>query len=190
MLGFAITQALDAYAKCVWTFDAQAETTSQTLATAVAPAITELFHWDQLAVTVSGSAVKVTQADCHLMTPMKVDRFFAGQVLKSEPIRNAKRDLGGSLVCEFESLTSYNAAVADIPTNARVPVIFTWTGTLTYDTAKPFMLVITYNSARFDPVTPLSNAEDVIPLTRTFVGMQETSLEPITVVLKTSEPAV
>jgi Phage tail tube protein len=172
VVGLAFTQALDAYLKLVVTVDAQTESTANTLAVATPPAVTELFHWDQLAVTINSVATKITQADCHIVTPMKVDRFFVNQTLKSEPIRNAKRDIGGTLVGEFESLANYNLAVASVPTTALVPIVLTWTGVSTYDVAKPFKLSITFNQCRIDPDTPVANAEDVIPFTMPFKAMQ------------------
>ena len=190
VLGLAFTQQLDQYLKMTATIDAQKEDTTQALATATAPAVTELFHWDQLVVTFNGvSPTRCTQVDFHVNTPMKVDRFFAGQPLKSEPIRNGKRDVAGTLVCEFESFTNYNLAVNALPTGSSVPIILTWTGATTYDTAKFFKLVVTFNQCRVDPDTPNSNNEDVIVLNIPFVALQGAS-EVVTIEYYTSDSAI
>src|SRR5215831_2447189 len=188
--GLAFSQAIEQYLKLQVTLDAQKEDTTQTLAAATLPAVTELFHWDQLQVSFNGVVpTRCTQVDCHITTPMRVDRFFAGQVLKSEPIRNAKRDIGGTLQCEFESMTNYNLAVNALPTGASVPIILTWTGITTYDVAKPFKLVITFNQCRCDPDTPNSNAEDIIPLNIPFVAMQGAA-ETVTIDYYTSDTTI
>ena len=189
VLGIAWTQALDQYLRMVLTLDAQYEDDTQSLASAVAPTVTELFHWDQMAITVNGASFKSTQADWHVITPMKVDRFFNGQTKKSEPIRNAKRDVAGTLVGEFESLTNYNLAVAALPTGSSVPIVITYTGATTYDTAKPFKLVFTFNQCRLEVDTPVSNNEDVIPQTLPFTAMQGAS-EVVTIDYYTSDSAI
>jgi hypothetical protein len=190
VVGLAFTQAIEAYLHLQVTVDAQKEDTTQALAAATLPAVTEIFHWDQLTVSFNGVVpTRCSQVDFHITTPMRVDRWFAGQPLKSEPIRNAKRDVGGTLACEFESMTNYNLAVNALPTGTPVPIILTWTGVTTYDVSKPFKLVVTFNQCRCDPDTPNTVAEDVIPLNIPFVAMQGAA-ETVTVDYYTSDTAI
>ena len=162
---------------------AQDQTTAQTLATASAPAETELFHWSGLGITVAGSAYSLLgNASIKVKTSLKEDRFKAGSATRLEPIENKRRDITGSLVGEFESLTAYNRVV----NGTVVPVVFTWSTVSTYDTAKPYKLVVTLPNCRFDSEVP-NASEDVLQQTLNFVALDDGSSAPITVDYYTSD---
>jgi hypothetical protein len=139
--------------------DAQDESTAQTLAAATAPAETELFHWSGLVVTVGGSSFDALSFDFNQDNGLNVDRHhLRGSTLKKEPIEAGKRQASGTLVGEFENLTAYTRFVA----GTTATIIATWTAVATYDTAKPFKLVLTLQNCRFDGDTPDVGGPDVV----------------------------
>jgi hypothetical protein len=157
------------------TLDAQDETTSQTLGSATAPAETELFHWGGLSMTVGGSSFDAIKFTAKGDNKIKTDRHFLnGSKLKKQPIENDKRAFGGTLQGEFENLTAYNRFI----NGTVVPIICTWVCTSTYDTAKPFKLVLTMNNCRFDGTTPNVKNADLLDITLPFVCLDDYSTAP------------
>lgn len=154
-----LTQEVDAFLKLKLGVDARDETTSQSLVSASAPAVTELFHWSGLSMTVAGSAFDATKFSLKCDNKLKDDRFhLRGSTLKKEPIESDKREITGELTGEFESLTAYNRFV----NGTLATIVATWVCVSTYDTAKPFKIVLTLNSCRFDGETPNVGSPDVL----------------------------
>lgn len=183
--GMEISQDLggDGFAMLKLDTICQDEATATGLGSATAPSETELFHWSGLTITIAGGAYNLLgPASIKLETPLKTDRFKAGSRLRQEPIENKRRVITGSLVGELESLTNYNRITA----GTIASVVFTWVTISTYDTAKPFKLVVTLPNCRFDTDTP-TTTDDVIPQTLTFKALDDGSTAPITVDYYTSD---
>jgi hypothetical protein len=165
IIEWELSQKISEFLNLKASINAQDETTSQTLATATAPAETEVFHWSMLALTVGGSAFDAIDFSFKNVNALKVDRFhLRGARLAKEPITNAKRMATGSLQGDFESLTAYNRYV----NGTVVPIVATWTGTTTYDTALFHKLVLTLTNCRFDGDTPNVKNADVLAQTLPF----------------------
>jgi hypothetical protein len=168
-----IGQKLDEFLTLKLGLDANDETTAQALVAATAPTETELFHWSGLVITVGGANFDAVDFNAKCVNNLKADRYFLkGSRLKKEPIQNKMRDLTGTLTGEFESLTAYNRFV----NGTIAPIILTWTCVATYDTAKPFKLVMTMNNCRFDGDTPNLKAQDVIQQPLKFKALDDGSL--------------
>lgn len=185
--GFEITQALsgDGFPMLKLDTVAQDEATATALASATAPSETELFHWSGLTVLVNSGAYNLLgNASVKVVTPMKTDRYAAGTRLRKEPIENKRRVITGTLVGELESLTNY----ARITAGTVVPVVLTWVTVSTYDTAKPFKIVVTLPNCRFDSDTP-TVGDDVVGQTLNFEALDDGSAQPITIDYYTSDAA-
>lgn len=154
-----LSQAIDDFLSLKLTLDARDETTATALATATAPTVTELFHWGGLSVTVAGSAFDVTSLKIAGNNGLKADRhFLRGSTLKKEPIEEKLREITFELDGEFESLAAYNRYVNGTDTQ----IVATWTAVATYDTAKPFKLVVTMEGTRWDGETPTVDGPGVL----------------------------
>jgi hypothetical protein len=148
---WGISQALDGFPMLNLTVDAQDESTSQSLAAVSSPAETELLHWSGCVVNVGGSAFDALSFDFTQNNGLNVDRHhLRGARLKKEPVEAGKRQATGTITAEYEGLTAYNRFV----NGTTATIVATWTAVSTYDTAKPFKLVLTLQNCRFDGTSP------------------------------------
>jgi hypothetical protein len=148
---WGLSQAVDDFLQLNLNLDAQDEDATTGLTAAIAPTFTELFHWSGLVVTVGGSAFDALSFDFTQDNGLNIDRHhLRGSRLKKEPTEAGQRAATGTLQGDFESMTAYNRFV----NGTVVPVVATWTCVSTYDTAKPFKLVMTLANVRFDGTTP------------------------------------
>lgn len=154
-----LSQDIDDFLTLKIGVDARDETTAQSLVSATAPSVTEIYHWSMLAMTVGGSNFDATKFSLKCDNKLKDDRFhLRGATLKKEPIENDKREITGELAGEFESLTAYNRFTAGTITN----ITCTWTCTTTYDVGLPFKIILTLTGCRFDGETPNVDSPGVI----------------------------
>lgn len=159
IVDFELGQKISDFLQLKATVFAQDETTASALATATAPAETEVYHWSMLALTVGGSAFDALDFSFKNVNSLKIDRHHLRAArLAKEPVTNAKRMATGLLTGDFESLTAYNRYVA----GTVVPIIATWTGTTTYDTALFHKLVLTLQNCRFDGTSPAVKSADAL----------------------------
>lgn len=167
-----IDQQLDAFAMLKLTLDAQDESTAQSLGSATPPAETELFHWHGFTLTVNGSAYDQYNFSVAGQNSLKTDRYRSGNRLKKEPIEHQRRSLTGSLTSELIDLTAY----ARFAAGTVVPIVATWVADTTYDTAKPFKMILTLNNCRFDGTTPGVKNEDVVEQVLPFTVLDDGTL--------------
>lgn len=166
--------------------DGRDEATATALASATAPALTELFHGGMLTLTVAGGAFSPTKFSVKCDNGLNTERFkLKSSILKDEPIEAARREITGVLDGEFESLTAYNRFV----NGTVVGIIATWTAVSTYDTAKPFKLVVTLPACRFDGETPEVGGTDVIEQPLPFKVLDDGTNQPVTIEYYTSDAA-
>lgn len=153
---------IDGFAALKATIDAQDEVTSQALVVATAPSVTEILHWAGCTVLVGGAQLDADKVMFRGSNGLKTDRYLhrgtTNSRLKKEPIEASLRDIGGTLEGEFENLTAYNRFV----NGTHATLVATWEASATYDTAKPFKLVVTCAAVRFDGETPNVSGQDVI----------------------------
>lgn len=139
--------------------DARDEDSTTGLTSATAPAADEILHWSGAVITLGGSAFDVFDFSVKGSNKLKSDRFYMkGSNLKKEPIEKAMRDYTGSFSADFDGLTAYQRFL----NGTHAAITATWTAVSTYDVAKPYKLVITIPSARFDGETPNSDGEDTL----------------------------
>lgn len=147
-----LSQDIDEFLKLTTKIDARDETTVTALATATAPSVTELFHWGGFSMTVAGASFEPTSFKVSCNNGLKTDRHhLRGATLKKEPIEEKMREITFEMDGEFESLTAYNRYVNGTDT----AIVATWVCTSTYDTAKPFKIVLTMEGTRWDGETPV-----------------------------------
>lgn len=167
-----LSQKISDFLNLKTTWFAQDEDSAQTLATATAPAETEVYHWSMLAMTVAGSAFDAIDLSVKNANSQKIDRHhLRGAKLAKEPVTNAKKQMTGMLTGDFESLTAYNRFV----NGTVVPIVATWTGTTTYDTALFHKLVLTIPNARFDGNTPNVKSGDILDQPLPFKALDDGS---------------
>lgn len=171
-----LTQEVDDFLKVKIGVDGRDETTAQSLVSASAPAMTELYHWGELAITVAGGAFDATKFSLKCNNGLKTDRFhLRGSTLKKEPVEAEKRDITGELMGDFESLTAYNRFTG----GTVVAIVATWTKTTTYDTALPYKIVLTLNACRFDGETPAVGGPDVLEQPLPFKVLYDGTNSPV-----------
>lgn len=138
----------------------QNETTAQALGSATAPTETEILHWSGATLTIGGASPTLVQAvSLSGRNNFKGDRYgLVGATTFKEPIENALREITGTVDVEWEGTTNY----ARFTGGTTAQIIATWTAVATYDTAKPYKLVITMPACRFDGDTPNVAGEDVL----------------------------
>jgi hypothetical protein len=180
-----LSNAVDGTLDLKVTLDGQQETTAQTLAAASYAATTELFYFTQGAITVGGSSsYNIKQWNLSNQTGIKQDRYFInGLGTKSEQIINAWAQPSGALTAEFTDLTGYNLYV-----NGTVSALsFTYQTVTTYDTAKPYKIVITVPACRFDGTTPKLGGPDILEFMGNFKVLNDGVNSPITIDYYTSD---
>lgn len=184
---FSLDQARDEFLKLKLSLDCRDEITSQALVAATAPALTELFHWGELAITVGGSAFEADGFTLDVDNALKTDRFkLRGSTFKDEPIEADKRKVTGKLSGEFFNLTEY----ARFTGATSFAIVATWTKTTTYDVGKAFRLVVTLPACRYDPGgTPNVGGADVLTDEFPFVVLDNGSNAPVTIDYYTTDAA-
>lgn len=179
-----LTQEENDWLKLALSIDGRDEDSATGLTAATAPALTELFHGGMLTLTVAGGAFSPTKFSVKGDNGLDTERFkLKSSILKDEPIEAAKREITGELEGEFESLTAYNRFTA----GTVVGIVATWTAVSTYDTAKPFKLVLTLPAVRFDGETPEVGGPEVIEQALPFKVLDNGTDQPITLELYTSD---
>jgi hypothetical protein len=105
------------------------------------------------------------------------DRPALPEVVEAEEGADRERQarVHGHVQGEFENLTAYNRFI----NGTVVPIVCTWTAVATYDTAKPFKLVLTMNNCRFDGSTPNVKNEDLLDITLPFKCLDDYSTAPV-----------
>jgi hypothetical protein len=169
------------------TLDGQQESTSQGLAAASYPASTELFYFTEGTITVGGSSsYNIKSWSVKNTVGIKQDRYFInGSGLKSEQIINAWAQPSGSIDAEFTDLTGYNLFI-----NGTISqIVLTYQTVTTYDTAKPYKLVVTLPACRFDGDTPNLAGPDVLDFSGNFVVLNDGTNSPISIDYYTSDSA-
>lgn len=148
---WGLSQPVDDFLKWNMNLECQDEDAATGLTAATSPTFTELFHWSGCVVTVGGSGFDALSFDFTQDNGLNFDRHhLRGSRLRKEPIEASQRAATGTLVGDFEAMTAYTRFTA----GTVVPIVVTWSCTSTYDTAKPFKLVLTLTNCRFDGTTP------------------------------------
>ena len=154
-----LSNSVDDFLICKLGIDARDEDDTTALVAATAPTLTDIFHWTGCTVTVGGSAFEPRSFAIKAKNGLKVDRHhLRGASLKKEPLESKLREYEIEMDCDFESLTAYDRYAA----GSHVAVVSTWVSPLTYDTAKPFKVVVTVNAARTDGDTPKLKGSDLL----------------------------
>lgn len=181
---WALEQNRDDFLKLNLDIDARDETTATGLATATSPTLTELFHWAGFAITIGGAAWEIDAFSLECDNKLNTDRFkLRGNTLKDEPVEAEKREITGKVRTEFNALTDY----ARFTGGTTAQIIATWTAVSTYDTAKPFKLVVTLPTCRFDAAPGNVKDADIEYLDLDFKVLDSGSGQPITVDYYTSD---
>lgn len=117
---------------------------------------------------------------------LTTERFFLGNTgLKNEPLNQPFDSISGTLDVEFQNLTDfYNAFAAD--TEMQLQLVFTG-GVI--EGAHNYTLQFTVNNARVEGETPKISGPEYVYQTIPFVGLDDTSLPAVEVVLKTTDTA-
>lgn len=184
VVDWELSNSPDEYLIASLGIDARDESTANALVAATAPAATDIFHWSECVVTVGGSSFEPQSISIKGTNGQKTDRHhLRGATLKKEPVENAMREITVEMDADFESLTAYNRYAA----GTHVAVVSTWTSALTYDTSKPFKIVVTINAARTDGDTPNIDGADLVPQKLSLKAVDNGSLAPIEIAYYTSD---
>lgn len=149
------------------TFDGQLEATATALASATGPTETEILHWSGAAITIGGTSTPLQAFNLTGKNNFDTGRhLLTGVTTKKEQIENALRDVTGTLTSEWDGngATNYQRFV----TGTTAAIVATWTAVATYDTAKPYKLVVTLPAARFDGDSPNVQGEGIVPFPMAF----------------------
>jgi hypothetical protein len=180
-----MSNAIDDTLKLRVGLDGAAEDLGQALATASYPASMELFYFTQGTITVGGSsAYDIRSWSVQNTVGIKPDRYFInGTGVKKQQIINAWMNPTGNLSAEFTDLTGYNLFV----NGTLADIVLTYQTVTTYDTAKPFKIVITLKNARFDGETPNVGGPDILDFNGNFKLLNDGTNSPITIEYFTSD---
>ena len=177
------SNAVDGILLCKTTWDGQAETTSQSLATASYPSTQELFVFTEGSLSVGGVTTPVTDFSLTQNNGIKQDRYFIGSTNKSEQILAAWATPSGSFTMELTDLVAYNRFVNGTVGNLTM----TYTTVSTYDTAKPYKIVFTVPNVRFDGTTPNVAGPGITMLTMPYVALNDGINSPVSIDYYTSD---
>lgn len=182
-----LSNAVDDMLKLKLGFDGANETTAQALASPSYAAGTEVFYFTEGQITVGGSSsYNVHNWNVQNSVGIKGDRYFINSSgVKKEQIINAFMQPQGTLSCEFTDLTGYNLYTS----GTLADIVLTYTGVLTYDTAKPNKIVITLKNCRFDGSTPNLNGPDIVDFTGNFKLVYDGVNTPVQIDYYTADSA-
>jgi hypothetical protein len=144
---------------CSIDFDAQDESTAQTLATRSIPAGLRSFVFTQGTLSIAGSAVAdVTSGSLGITLPRQTDFYPLGTTgLKNKPLQNAISAGTGTATARFTDLTHYNRY-----RNNTIPTLaLTFTGPIIASTFAE-QLTLTCNAVGFTGQTPNVDGPDVL----------------------------
>lgn len=188
----AFSCAVDDWLKFNYTFDAQDEDTSQTLATASYPTALEGFHFQQATVTVNGVVQNLTTGSLvrsvglDLSLPRATERYgLRSNALKAKPILNDYTPGSGSLGYEFTDMTQYGLFTV----GTKVPIIIDFTSTSLAGTGFPFKLTFTIASAQFTGTTPVVAGPDILSFDAPFSILDDGTNPPIVVTYTSTDSA-
>lgn len=168
------------------TFDAQDMVTSQSLAAASFASADELFSYQQVAITVDGGAETPTAASITCGHGMKTDRYFIqASPLKKRPVLNARRDLGGSMTFEFDSMVQVNRFLNAAP-GAEIPITIAATGDL-IELGQNYGLTATAAAAIYDGEIPVVQGPDVLTVTAPFEILDNSTNPPLSLAYTTTD---
>lgn len=131
----------------------QHEDTAQSLASASYPSSWTPYTFLHGVLSLAGSEVAVKEVNIDIMTGLQTGRHFMRSTTPQKPkasISAYTRDIGGTIVADFESLTAYNRFVNQ--TAAALSLVFT---------SGSNVLTITGN-IEFDGETPNIEGEDML----------------------------
>lgn len=161
---------------------ATSESQDEDLGAASAPAETEVFHFTGMTLAISGYVPgAVDSFSVKGVTPLATERYGPGSRDRREPLENKRREISGEIVGEFENGTTWRGL-----TGSHGAITATWVTVATYDTAKPYKLVVSLPCVRFDWDGP-NVVDDVTPQTLPFKVVDDGVNAPITIDYYTSE---
>ncbi len=196
-LGCMLNQAQFACAVDQWLtfdfgYDAQDETTAESLAVASYPTALEGFHFQQCVITVNGVVQNLTTGSLvksmglDLSMPRNTERYgLRSAATKAKPILNDYSPMSGSLGYEFTDMTQYGLFTA----GTKVPIIIDFTSASLAGTAFPFRITFTIASAQFTGTTPQVSGNDIVSFDAPFQILDDGTNPPVVITQYSTESA-
>lgn len=154
--GWTIKQDVGGLLMADMKFDFQDVDTSTSAGTPTYVALGAPFDWTQCAATWNGVAIDLKDFSLDADLGLDTDRrYLRGSALKKQPIRKSVPVFNGSMSCDFDALTHYNAFVA----GTVAPLIVTWTGAAIGVNFEVFKL--TMPSVQFTGSSPEAGLEQI-----------------------------
>lgn len=126
------------------------DTATSLLGVPVYPAGSDPFDWTQIAATINGTAVDVTELSIKGDNALDTDRrYMRSSALKREQLRKGEPKYSGMVKADFADLTQYNRFIA----GTIVPIVFTWTGA-SIGAGQSFQIIVTLSACQFTGDTP------------------------------------
>lgn len=170
------------------TLDGQTVDTAQSLASASYPSSQAIYDWTQVTTfTIGGASYTCRSVYFTGNNSIKTDRYGLGSQLKSQPIRNAKVDIGGEIDSEYVDNTAVNRFING--TTAAIQCI--WVGA-TIEGSLKYQITVDIPTARFDGENPKVGGADILsqPLRFKAIGdSTENASSPIAVTYRTTDTA-
>lgn len=146
-----------------------------------------LFHFQQAAITVAGSAVAdVSDASITVNNNLNTDRRHLGNAgLKAEQVDNGFRSVSGTFTAEFSATTLYNLFAAD----TAAALVLTFTGPVIAGAFNE-KVEITIPEIHLTGSTPTVGGPELISVPQPFDAAYNGVDSPIQVALTTTDTAV
>lgn len=140
---------------------------------------TPYVYADTSTLTIGGSAVFARSIKLTGTTALDIDRRGVTGPLKREPLANDLMAITGELDCEFESLTQYQALVA----NTVQALAWTLTGdTITGAGGEgPYKLVVSIPNLHFTGTPPTVGGPEIVRMTLPFEALYDGTVNPLTI---------
>lgn len=163
--------------------------TSTSLATASYPSGIELMSFVGGTVTVAGTAFNVTDIKLGVDLGLKTDRrYIRGAAQKLEPLRVGMPQLTWSMTADFDSLTQVNRVASATAAGAMATIVAAWQGPTVIPATAVFPdLTATIQNARFDQGFPDVSGPIALQQQLKGVGLDDTSVAPISVVYRSAD---
>ncbi len=165
--------------------DGKAESTAGGLASASYVATQELFSFTEGTISVGGVSTPVNSWTLTGNNNLKTDRYkiYNAGATKLEQIHASFREMTGSIDVDFADQTTYSNFV----NGSLAAVVLTYQTTTTYDTAKPYKMVVTMPNCRFDGTTVNVGGPDVLNASYPFKALDDRTNPVIKIEYYTSD---
>lgn len=190
VVSWTLSQNIDEFAQLEVEWDAQSETTAQSLASASYSADNTAYNFTECNVTVGGAQLCVNSLTLTGNTGIATDRYrICSTGNKREQVAAAMYEISGELTADFEDLDEYNYFV----NGTTNQVVITWTDSDAngIESGFTYTTTVTLPVVRWDGATPAIDGPDIVDISMPFKVLADSAgaLEPITIVVRTTDTA-